>query len=398
MARVLIVGAGMAGLSAAIMLARDGHAVTVVERDPAAPPAPDRPDEAWRGWERRGVNQFVLPHFMQPQWWIQVCAELPEACAPLAAAGALRGNMVTMLPEGVRGPVRADDTRFDFVTARRPVLEAALSAAADSVGVEIRRGVAVTGLDTRPGAPVPHVTGVTTADGTLAADLVVDCTGRRSKVAEWLVAAGARPPVEERADSGYAYYGRHFRSGTGRQPAALSWLHQFYSSLSMLTLPADNGTWSVVIIVGSHDKPLRMLRDADRWSAAVALYPTVAHWTDAEPITGVDVIAGIEDRFRRLSVDGQPVATGVGVHQPVARARRDHRPPARPAAARRAAPRRGGRPRAARPPIRPGHRRGRRADVPRDPLVRRPPVGRVRRRHRRGAVPDRRRTLADGHG
>jgi len=37
----------------------------------------------------------------------------------------------------------------------------------------------------------------------------------------------------------------------------------------------------------------------------------VAPWGEGEPITGVDAIAGIEDRHRRLVVDDRPVATGV---------------------------------------------------------------------------------------
>ena len=43
----------------------------------------------------------------------------------------------------------------------------------------------------------------------------------------------------------------------------------------------------------------------------MARYPLVANWLDGEPITGIDVIAGIEDRYRRLVVDAQPVATGI---------------------------------------------------------------------------------------
>jgi glycine/D-amino acid oxidase-like deaminating enzyme len=63
LAQVVILGAGLGGLSTAILLARDGHEVTVLERDPADPPAPE---QAWDGWDRHGVNQFHLPHFMLP--------------------------------------------------------------------------------------------------------------------------------------------------------------------------------------------------------------------------------------------------------------------------------------------------------------------------------------------
>jgi 2-polyprenyl-6-methoxyphenol hydroxylase-like FAD-dependent oxidoreductase len=309
--RILILGAGLGGLSTAMLLARDGHHVTVLERDPVGPP-PERAGTAWDGWQRHGVNQFRLPHFMLPRWWGQVQAELPEIQHRLDAAGALRLNVMATLPVARRGPMRDGDERYDTMTARRPVLEAALSAAADTAGVSIRRGVAVSGLTTHWGGRVPRVTGVLTEDGSaITADLVVDCAGRRSALSSWLHAAGARRPVEERADCGFVYYGRHFRSDTGEQPAMLTNLLQNYDSLSVITLPADNGTWSVVLTTSSRDKALRVLREPARWHAAVARYPLVAHWADGQPISGVDVIAGIEDRHRRLVVDGQPVATGV---------------------------------------------------------------------------------------
>ena len=45
MARIIVIGGGVGGLTTAMLLARDGHDVTVLERDPAAPP--DSADEAW---------------------------------------------------------------------------------------------------------------------------------------------------------------------------------------------------------------------------------------------------------------------------------------------------------------------------------------------------------------
>jgi 2-polyprenyl-6-methoxyphenol hydroxylase-like FAD-dependent oxidoreductase len=152
---------------------------------------------------------------------------------------------------------------------------------------------------------------VFTTAGVVAADLVVDCAGRRSALPSWLVTAGTRRPVEERDESGFVYYARHFRSRTGDLPALHAVLAQAYDSMSILTLPADHGTWSVVLAVSARDRDLRALREPAAWSAAVARYPLAASWADAEPITGVDAMAGLENQLRRYVVDGDPVATGV---------------------------------------------------------------------------------------
>ncbi|HEY1319667.1 MAG TPA: FAD-dependent oxidoreductase, partial [Streptosporangiaceae bacterium] len=319
MAEILVLGAGLCGLSTAMLLARDGHQVTVLERDPAPPPQAGAA-RAWEAWERRGVNQFRLPHVMLPPWRVQMERELPEVLDELLAAGGLRLNTLAMLPESRRGPLRDGDERFATVTARRPVLEAAVAAVASRTpGVTIQRGVAVTGLlaDSPARAraargSAAQVRGVLVAGGrALRADLVVDCCGRRSPLGSWLEAIGAPRPAEEREDCGFVYYGRHFRTRTGELPQAETNMLQHYDSVSVLTLPGDNGTWSVVVTAASRDRQLRALREPDRWDAALARYPLAAHWRDGEPITGVDVMAGLEDRHRRLVIDGVPVATGV---------------------------------------------------------------------------------------
>jgi 2-polyprenyl-6-methoxyphenol hydroxylase-like FAD-dependent oxidoreductase len=306
-ARVIILGAGLGGLSAAMLLAHDGHEVTVLERDPAGPPPADR---SWDSWRRRGVNQFRLPHFMLARWHTEMAEDLPDVLDELKAVGGLAVNMVELLPESLRGRPRPDDTRFDTVTARRPVLEAAIaSVASHTPGVTIRRGVTVTGLCTDPDQSPPRITGVLTEGGrVIRGDLVVDCCGRRSPLTSWLAAVGARRPYEEREDCGFVYYGRHFR---GTRPEARINVIQNHDSVSVLTLPADNDTWSVVFATSSRDRALHGLREPSTFDAALARYPLAAHWRDGEPISGVDVMAGIEDRYRRLVVDGEPVATGV---------------------------------------------------------------------------------------
>jgi 2-polyprenyl-6-methoxyphenol hydroxylase-like FAD-dependent oxidoreductase len=297
-----------------LLLAGDGHDVIVLERDPASSTDPGL---AWEGWQRPGVNQFRLPHGFLAGFRSVLDAELPSVSVALQAAGALRLNYIRdVLPPSMTGGWRDGDDRYEILTGRRPVVEAVLAAQAESTpGVEVRRGVAVTGLaagaTAMPG--VPHVVGVRLKTGeTISADLVVDVSGRRSVLPDWLQAIGARRPDEELEDSGFMYYGRHFQSADGSLPAMLGRGVMHWGTISSVTIPADNGSWAVGIVTGSKDKALRPLRDPACWEAVVRSLPLVAHWLDGKPIEDViAVMAGLEDRYRGFVIDGRPVATGV---------------------------------------------------------------------------------------
>ena len=312
MAKIIVLGAGLVGMSTALLLANDGHQVTVLERDPA--PAPE-PASAWDDWQRPGVGQFRQVHFLLPRWHAEMRLELPEVLDELTAAGGYRMNTVGMLPISLTGGVRPGDERFDTVTARRPVVEAAVAAvAARTAGIQVLRGVAVTGLIAGPErvTGVPHVVGVLAHDVALRADLVVDATGRRSAVPTLVEAIGGHRPSESRTESGFVYYARHFRSSTaGGRPAATATLLSHFDSVSILTLPCDNDTWAVNIVASSRDKAARALRDEDTWQRVVSLYPHQAQWACGVPITGVQGFAGIEDRCRSYVVEGAPIVTGL---------------------------------------------------------------------------------------
>jgi flavin-dependent dehydrogenase len=243
-------------------------------------------------------------------------ANAPEIVRALDDAGALRVNPFRDAPAEVTGGFRETDTAYDSVTARRPTAEAAIAGVVDANEyVTVRRGVVVAGLLT--GEPtsdgVPHVIGVRTDAGDeILADVVVDAGGRRSTLPALLTDVGARAPIEEKEDCGFVYYGRHFRSGDGSVPPMFGPLLMAHDSLSILTLPADNGTWGVGLVVSAKDAAMRRLKDVDTWTRTVKGYPLAAHWLDGEPIDeGIAIMAKIEDRHRTFVIDGNPVATGV---------------------------------------------------------------------------------------
>ncbi len=314
MARVLIIGAGVVGLATAMLLESDGHEVVVLERDAALPP--EHGAQAWAGWRRAGVNQFHQPHAFLARFRQIVETELPGVAEQLKGEGALRLDLINdVVPTSISGGWQDGDERFELITGRRPFVESVLARAATSRGIVVRRGEAVAGLLAGPSdmRAVPNVIGVRTEHGeSIEADLVVDIGGRRSVLPTWLAELGARPPAEERDDSGFMYFGRHFRARNESLPALIGVFRWDWDTISSLCLPADNGTWCLGLVVHAKDKALYGLRRLDRWEAALRSIKLVAHWLDGEPIDdGVSVLTRLEDRHRDLSVDGRPVATGV---------------------------------------------------------------------------------------
>jgi 2-polyprenyl-6-methoxyphenol hydroxylase-like FAD-dependent oxidoreductase len=312
--KIVLAGGGICGLGASMMLARRGHQVIVLERNPVEPP--ETIDKAWETWERPGVGQFRMGHYFLARFHQIMKAELPDLLPQFDAVGALRVNPTHYLPEPIadRAP-RPDDDQFDVITGRRPVFEWVVArAAADEPNVDVRRGVGVEALLTGPSVVdgVPHVTGVRTESGDeLTADLVIDAGGRRSAFATWLADIGGRPFHEEAADSGFRYYGRYFKAGPNGWPGPPIPTLNILGTVAILELPADNDTWMIGVVASAKDKALYKLTDESAWRQVIAATPAIAPYLDGEPISELETMMAIPDRYRRFVVDGQPVATGI---------------------------------------------------------------------------------------
>jgi hypothetical protein len=82
-------------------------------------------------------------------------------------------------------------------------------------------------------------------------------------------------------------------------------------SVAIIALPADNDTWMTGVITSAKDKELYTLTEEEVWERVITATPMVAPYLDGEPITPIETMMAIPDRYRRFVVDDQPVATGI---------------------------------------------------------------------------------------
>ena len=251
--RAVVIGASMAGMCAARVLADRFDQVVVLDRDrlPTGPEA------------RGQVPQGRHPHLL-----LVAGARLLEGWFPgigdeLIARGAVEidlcadflwhqaGGTARRPTSGLRGPVMS-----------RPLLEATVRARLESLpNVTVRDSIAVDGLEVTG----ERISGVRLADGaTIAADLIIDATGRRARSLDWLAELGYEPPPTTTVEVDTRYVSRAYRrtNDPARDWLAAAVIDEPAARRLAMALPIEGDRW--LVLVGGLNGEAPPIEEADR--------------------------------------------------------------------------------------------------------------------------------------
>lgn len=296
----IVLGASMAGLLAARVLADEFERVTVVERDRLAETADNR----------RGVPQGRHTHALLPGGADIVEELFPGVLTELVESGAPELNDYTrlrFLPDGVHrlAPSVVVET---LNQPSRPLLEAAVRTRVRGLtNVEIMDNCAFVRLVT---SAAPHrVTGAgvighdATVEQVLTADLVIDATGRGSRTPVWLAELGYGRPAEDEVVVDVRYASRLVRLEPGVVAEQLTLIGPTPQRPRGMALFAyENDTWMFTVsgYAGHHPAAdYQQMVDA----AGFAPSHVVAALRSAEPLSDVSTFrfrANLRRRYDRM--------------------------------------------------------------------------------------------------
>ncbi len=272
--RAAIIGSGPSGMAAALLLARAGHDVTLVDRDPGP--------EAGQEWARVGVMQFHLPHGFRAQVRNLLLDRLPDVHHDLLAAGA-----VVVVPAGF--PESAA-----MLSVRRSVFDRVLWTATSAEP----RVTRITGHADDVAVEEGRARGVVVDGSLLEADVVLDAGGRLGRT------SAAYRPEGESIDCGMAYAARSYQLLPGAEPGPTNggpgYVTEHHGFMSFV-FGQDDHRFTVLIVRRSDDRELAVLRHTRSFEAACRALPGLAEWTDPDrsrPVEDVRAGAGLHNAYR----------------------------------------------------------------------------------------------------
>lgn len=292
--RAVVIGAGPGGLLAAAAL-RAYADVIVVERD-VLPAGPE---------PRKGLPQARHAHLLWSGGVRAMEELLPGVTAAWLAAGARRIPLPTgLVTLSARGWLRRWPEMEFMISCSRDLLDSVLrERVAREERVSVLDGTEVLGLE----GDEARVTGVRvrTRDGearVLAADLVVDASGRGSRSTAWLDALGVPQAPMDEVDSGLACASRVFRAPAGTEDYPVVTVQpdpaRPVPAQSATIVPLEGGRWLVTLSGTRGGQPTGSVEEFEQFARGVRdplVGELIAH---AQPLTDVVLTRSTINRRR----------------------------------------------------------------------------------------------------
>lgn len=293
--RAIVIGGSMAGLAAARVLSDHYSEVILVERDHL---------EEIPG-HRRGVPQGRHTHGLLASGRSIWESFFPRLFDDVLSAGGVKADISRDAHWCFEG---GEHVRFesglDAVLVSRPLLEGMVrERVRDLSNVLFWDGCQVNGLVAN--ADKSRVIGITSEDGTLLADLVVDATGRGSRSPRWLEALGYEAPEQERIEVNIGYATRHFRRTRyhlkGALLASIAAIPETGRSGIILAQEGNRWTVSLNSYGGQVPTELSAFREFARTLPASYIYDVISQ---AEPIgeaQSAHFLANVRNRYETMN-------------------------------------------------------------------------------------------------
>jgi len=314
--KILVIGAGMAGLWSAMALAGAEREIILLDRDPSPPEG--GADIAFDDWKRRGVGHLRHSHAFLARLRTLARDRHPALLEALLEAGCRELGFEGSLTTRHRANYRPEpiDRDLSILTSRRTTLELVMRRYVEQLpGVSIQSETFVKDLIVTPGSPAV-VSGVRLEDGSkVTADLVVDAAGRNSLSPERLGALGITIP-ETSESCGVIYYTRHYRLAAGAEepPRSAGSTTGDLGYIKYGVFPGDNGCFSITLCVPEVEEEMRKaVVTPDTFDAICRTFPGVAPWIEPErtrPTSRVFGMGQLESRWRELAPKDQPTVLG----------------------------------------------------------------------------------------